>query len=81
MVLVVGAEAGVVSEVLARAAVDDDVLVLDGSAARLERLFDSLPDPRLWFMIGGPDVIPLPDGSVDEVVGAEATPEVDRVTR
>ena len=80
MVLVVGAEAGLVSDVLARAG-DDDVVVLDESAARLEQLLDVLPDPRLWFMIGDPEVIPLPDDSVDEVVGVGASPEVDRVTR
>jgi hypothetical protein len=80
MVLVFGADATVVADVLGRLG-DDDLVVLDESADRLELLLDGLADPRLWFMIGGTEVIPLPDGSADEVVGATASPEVARVTR
>ena len=80
MVLVMGADAAVVTDVLGRTG-DEDVVVLDGSAGRLEQLLDELPDPRLWFMIGDVEVIPLPDGSADEVVGAAGSPEVERVTR
>jgi len=80
MVLVVGADAGVVTEVLQRVG-DEDVVVLDESAGRLESLLDALADPRLWFMIGDAVVIPLPDASADEVVGDPASPEVARVTR
>jgi hypothetical protein len=79
MVLVLGADASVVADVLGRLG-DDDLVVLDESAGRLERLLDELVDPRLWFMIGDADVIPLPDRSADEVVGP-ASPEVARVTR
>jgi hypothetical protein len=32
-------------------------------------------------MIGDAEVIPLPDGSADEVLGAPASPEVERVSR
>ena len=60
---------------------DDDLIVLEGSAGVLEQMEDELADPRVWFMIGDADVIPLPDRSVDEVVGAPASGEVDRVTR
>jgi hypothetical protein len=80
MVLVLGADAGVVTGVLGRVG-DEDVVVLDGSAARLDALLTGLADPRLWFMIGDVEVIPLPDGTADEVVGAAASPEVARVTR
>jgi hypothetical protein len=80
MVLVLGADASVVADVLGRLG-DDDLIVLDQSAGRLELLLDGLADPRLWFMIGDAEVIPLPDGSADEVVGATASPEVARVTR
>jgi hypothetical protein len=80
MFLVVGADAGVVTDVLDRAG-DDDVVVLDGSAGRLLALFGQLGDPRVWFMIGDAEVIPLPDGSADEVLGAPASPEVARVSR
>ena len=80
MVLVVGADAGVVAGVLERAG-DDDVVVLDASAGRLYALLGELTDPRVWFMIGDAQVIPLPDGSADEVLGAPASPEVERVSR
>jgi len=42
---------------------------------------DELADPRVWFMIGDAEIIPLPDECVDEVVGVPGSPEVDRVTR
>jgi hypothetical protein len=60
---------------------DDDLIVLEGSADVLERMEDELADPRVWFMIGDEQIIPLPDECVDEVVGVPASPEVDRVTR
>jgi hypothetical protein len=60
---------------------DDDLIVLEESADVLERIEEEIADPRVWFMIGDPKIIPLPDGSVDEVVGVSASPEVDRVTR
>src|SRR5207237_7185091 len=47
MVLVVGAEESVVAGVLGRTG-DEDVLVLDSSAQRLEQLLDGLGDPRVW---------------------------------
>ncbi len=80
MVLVVGAEPSVVADVLGRLG-DEDLVVLDGSASRLERLLVELADPRVWFMIGDAEVIPLPDGAADEVVGTPPSPEVARVTR
>jgi hypothetical protein len=60
---------------------DDDLIVLEESADVLERIEHELGDPRVWLMIGDAEVIPLPDGCVDEVVGVPASPEVDRVTR
>ena len=80
MVLVVGADASVVTGVLGRVG-DEDVVVLDESAGRLEVLLGELADPRVWYMIGDAEVIPLPDGSADEVVGVPGSPEVARVTR
>jgi len=80
MVLVLGADPALVAGVLERLG-DADVIVLDESAGRLEHLLDALADPRVWFMIGDPEVIPLPDRAVDEVVGVSGSPEVERVTR
>jgi len=78
--LVVGADAELVAKVLGEAG-DEDVLVLDGSPGRLERLQRAVPDPRVWCLIGDAAVIPLPDASVDRVVGVEPSAEVARVTR
>ena len=79
--LVVGADSGLLAVELERMGENEDVIVLDASAERLQVLEDEVADPRVWFMIGDADVIPLPDGTVDEVVGADASPEVERVTR
>lgn len=79
--LVVGADSGLLAVELARMGDDEDVIVLDASAERLEVLEDEVADPRVWFMIGDAEVIPLPDSAVDEVVGADASAEVQRVSR
>ena len=79
--LVVGAESGLLAVELERMGENEDVIVLDASAERLEVLEERVADPRVWFMIGDADVIPLPDGAVDEVVGADLSPEVQRVIR
>jgi len=80
-VLVVGADEGRVRAALAAAGADGDVIVLDPAAAALEATRRSFPDPRLWLAIGDPEVIPLPDGSVDEVVGAVPPAELARIRR
>jgi hypothetical protein len=78
--LVISDDASVVAGALGGLG-DDDLIVLEGSARALERMEDEITDPRVWFLIGDADVIPLPDGSVDAVVGAPTSGEVDRVTR
>jgi hypothetical protein len=78
MRLVVGADVGVVTGVLEGLG-DEDVVVLDGSPGRLIALYGELADPRVWFLVGDADVIPLPDGAADEVVGAPDSAEVARV--
>jgi ubiquinone/menaquinone biosynthesis C-methylase UbiE len=56
--------------------------VLDSSTTELERLVEELADPRLDYMLGALPVLPLPDASVDLLVGADAAdPEVVRVLR
>jgi ubiquinone/menaquinone biosynthesis C-methylase UbiE len=79
--LVVGADSGLVADELARMGEEDDVIVLDRSPERLEALEERVADGRVWFMIGDAEVIPLPDASVDEVVGADVSSETTRVTR
>jgi ubiquinone/menaquinone biosynthesis C-methylase UbiE len=60
----------------------DEIVVLDSSTTELERLVQELADPRLDYMLGGLPVLPLPDASVDLLVGADATDaEVIRVLR
>ena len=60
----------------------DEIVVLDPSTDELERLVAELADPRLDYMLGGLPVLPLPDSSVDLLVGADpGDPEVLRVLR
>ncbi len=80
VVAVLGAEA-------ARASVAsfgdfDEVVILEPSVDELEQLLRDLADPRLDYLLGALPVLPLPDASVDRVIGAEdGHPEVARVLR
>ncbi len=65
---------------LAEAGAEDDVFVVEASAERLELLERSTRDPRVWYLIGTPEVLPLPDRSVDRAFGAES-PDLVRVLR
>ncbi len=56
--------------------------MLDSSVDELERLMHELADPRLDYLLGALPVLPLPDASVDLLVGGDpADPEVERVLR
>ena len=60
----------------------DEILVLEESVDELERLQHELADPRLDYLLGALPVLPLPDASVDVVIGADATDaEIARVLR
>jgi hypothetical protein len=60
----------------------DEVIVLDPSPAALEQLLAEDYDPRFTYLLGELPVLPLPDGWVDDVVGADADdPELRRVRR
>jgi hypothetical protein len=60
----------------------DEILILEPSVDELERLLAELADPRLDYLLGELPVLPLPDASVDRVIGAdEGHPEVARVLR
>ena len=60
----------------------DEILVLEPSVPELERLVAELADPRLDYMLGALPVLPLPDASIDLLVGADpAEAEVVRVLR
>ncbi len=60
----------------------DEIVVLDTSAPELERLLTELADPRLDYLLGALPVLPLPDASVDLLIGADPSdPEVARVLR
>jgi arsenite methyltransferase len=70
---------------------DGSVVCLDISVDCLEELRTAVPDPRLAFLVGDAEVLPLPDGSVDACVlrsvliyvreKAEAARELHRVLR
>jgi hypothetical protein len=67
---------------LARLGGFDEIVVLEPSVPELERLVAELADPRLDYLLGALPVLPLPDGSVDLLVGADpAEAEVVRVLR
>ena len=60
----------------------DEIVVLEPSVNELERLLVELADPRLDYLLGELPVLPLPDASVDLLVGADsADAEVVRVLR
>ena len=80
VVAVLGAEAARRS--LAQFDDFDDIIVLESSVAELEGLLAELADPRLDYVLGSLPVLPLPDRSVDLVIGGDsADPEVARVLR
>jgi hypothetical protein len=60
----------------------DEIVVLEPSVDELERLLHELSDPRLDYLLGELPVLPLPDESVDRVIGGDGGhPEVARVLR
>lgn len=60
----------------------DEIVVLEASVDELERLLHELADPRLDYLLGELPVLPLPDASVDRVIGGDgAHPEIARVLR
>ncbi len=60
----------------------DEIIVLESSVTELEGLLAELADPRLDYVLGELPVLPLPDASVDLVIGGDpADHEVARVLR
>ena len=60
----------------------DEIVILEPSVNELERLLHDLSDPRLHYLLGELPVLPLPDASVDRIIGADGGhPEVARVLR
>jgi len=60
----------------------DEIVILEPSVDELERLLQELADPRLDYLLGELPVLPLPDASVDVVIGADSSDaEVARVLR
>jgi hypothetical protein len=73
-------DTGLLADALAGAG-DEDVYVIDLSAERLEEIERVAADPRAFYLIGEPSILPLPDGSVDSAVGEGVEPELSRVLR
>jgi hypothetical protein len=77
---VLGADAARIA--LVRLGGYDEIVVFEPSVPELERLVEELADPRLDYLLGALPVLPLPDASVDLLVGADgADAEVARVLR
>jgi arsenite methyltransferase len=53
---------------LERLGEDGEVVAVDPSVDCLEELRATCSDPRLWYEVGGAEVLPLPDASVDAVL-------------
>jgi hypothetical protein len=68
-------------EALTQLAEDELLIVVDRSADRLEELQRRYPDPRITFLIGDGDVIPIPDRAVDKALGEGSESELRRVLR
>jgi hypothetical protein len=83
----VSTTAAVLGAAAARSSLDrlggfDEIVVFEPSVNELERLLMELADPRLDYLLGELPVLPLPDASVDLLVGADAADaEVARVLR
>ena len=60
---------------------DEDVLVVQHSADTLELLERAAADPRVFYLIGDPPILPLPDDSIDAALGDGVEPELGRVLR
>jgi hypothetical protein len=73
-------DGGLLGDALVRAG-DEDVIVVEFSAERLERLEREARDPRAFFLIGEPAILPLPDRSVDAAVGDAVELELRRVLK
>ena len=70
-----------VGDALAVLGDDELMIVVDPSADRLEELEERFPDPRVTWLIGDSLVIPVPDASVDRVLGSGSDAELRRVLR
>ena len=68
------------TEALASAG-DEDIYVVDRSAARLEAVERVASDPRAFYLIGEAEILPLPDASVDSALGEGVEPELSRVLK
>jgi hypothetical protein len=54
------------------------VLVVADSVDVLETLRAQTRAPNVFYLVGCPEVLPLPDSSVDEIVGSPPSPEAER---
>jgi ubiquinone/menaquinone biosynthesis C-methylase UbiE len=73
-------DGALLADALARAG-DEEIMAVDPSAARLEQLEREARDPRVSYLIGDAAILPLPDASVDVVLGEGVEPELRRVLR
>jgi ubiquinone/menaquinone biosynthesis C-methylase UbiE len=60
---------------------DGDVIVIDDDVDELERIRNECDAPNVAFLIGSLAVLPLPDRSVDSILGAVDEAELARVLR
>ena len=68
-------------EALDRAGSDGDVVVVIESPDALEALRADCAAANVFYLLGDGDVLPLPDASVDLILGGEQASDAARVQR
>jgi ubiquinone/menaquinone biosynthesis C-methylase UbiE len=66
---------------LQQAGADGDVIVIDDDVDELERIRKGCDATNVSFLIGSSSVLPLPDQSVDSILGTVDDTELARVLR
>ena len=79
--IVVDIGGAALTEALDRAGADGDVIVINESADALADIRASCSAANVFFLLGDGDVLPLPDASVDIVLGGDGAPDAARVKR
>jgi ubiquinone/menaquinone biosynthesis C-methylase UbiE len=81
LTIVVDIGGAALTEALERAGADGDVVVVNESPDALADLRAGCSAANVLFLLGDGDVLPLPDASVDVVLGADGGADAARVKR
>ena len=79
--VVVDMGGGELTNALQQTGADGDVIVIEDDVDELERIRTECDAPNVSFLIGSSAVLPLPDQSVDSILGSVDEAELARVLR